>query len=320
MKTTALIILAFTAVFINQTKAQKITIDQIFSKQYRTSFISSGDNFPDFDLKKDSINLLLITLHKDIAISEFKSKTRFSDAKMDSVIRFLEGKNFIHKIGNQYKPTIFIAEAEDGATLYNYALPISGEIVKSVNEMLPFIKEKFSQTNLAKTQNFEHWSFFILSNVLLDNWQINSVEQEFLKADSRPQRNGKNYYCSILEKNTKNEPFGIYGNQMGKICVYGNNRIGFMAASAENKISDDDNKIFDEIASDFLPQLMKVLQNRREYAEKVYHETGYSKEITFNEFFIWWYHCIYTQSTDLMAAEGMLKVPDSGNFYYAFEN
>jgi len=155
------------------------------------------------------MNLLLIALHKDITVSEFKTKTRFSDAKMDSVIQFLEGKNFIHKTGNQYKPTIFIANADDGATIYNYALPISNEIVKSIKEMLPSIKEKFTQTSIAKNQKFENWSFFILSNVLLDNWQINNIEQDFLKADSRPQRNCRNYYCSIMEKNEQNEPFGI---------------------------------------------------------------------------------------------------------------
>ena len=47
---------------------------------------------------------------------------------------------------------------------------------------------------------------------------------------------------------------------------------------------------------------------------------GYSKEITFDEFFIWWYHFIYTKATNLMAEENMLKVPVGGNFSYQEEN
>jgi hypothetical protein len=266
------------------------------------------------------MNWLLTSLHKNIDISEFKSKTKFSDTKLDSIIHFLEGKNFIHSVENKYKPTVFIADAENGIALYQYALPISKEIVKAVKESLPSIKEKFAKTDMAKTQSFEEWSFYILSNVLMDNRQIKNVEREFLKTTSRPQRNGKYYYLSLMEANDKNEPFGIYGNERGNIGVYGNNRSGLNVTATTNKISNSDGEIFAKIAQDFLPHLLKVLENRRGYAEKIYKEMGYSKEITFDEFFIWWYHFIYTKATNLMAEENMLKVPVGGNFSYQEEN
>ena len=63
-------------------------------------------------------------------------------------------------------------------------------------------------------------------------------------------------------------------------------------------------------------KLLAVLEKTRAYAEKVFAETGYSKEVAFNEFYIWWYHFIYTRATDLMAEAGMLKVPPDGNFLY----
>jgi hypothetical protein len=318
MKKITLIALLFLSLFINWANAQT-AIDQLFNRKFKGSLISRDDNFPDFPIKKDSMNWLLTTLHKNIDLSEFKSKTKFSDTKLDSIIHFLENKNYIHKVGNQYKPTVFIADAEDGIALYKYALPISKGILEAVKESLPSIKEKFAKSDIAKTQSFEDWSFFILSNVLMDNRQIRNVEQEFLKTTSRPQRNGKYYYLSWMETNDKNEPFGIYGNQMGSICVYGNNRIGLKVTSTKNKISVSDGAIFDKVAQDFLPHLLKILENKREYAENIYKEMGYSKEITFDEFYIWWYHFIYTKATDLMAEENILKVPVGGNFSYQEE-
>ena len=204
---TRLIALLFLSLFINQTNAQTASADQLFNKKFKGSLISSGDNFPDFPIRKDSMNLLLISLHENIAISDFKAKTMFNDSKIDSLIHFLEGKNFIHRFENQYKPTIFIADAENGLALYKQALPISKEIVKAIKESLPGIKETFSKSDIAKTQSFEDWAFFILSNVLMDNWQIKNVEQKFLHTTSRPLRNGKNYYCSLMETNKKKRTF-----------------------------------------------------------------------------------------------------------------
>lgn len=319
MKKTTLIALVLLSVSINLVNAQTTNIDQIFNKKFKGSLISNDDNFPDFPVRKDSMNFLLFSLHKNIDISEFKSKTRFSDLKLDSILHFLENKNFIHSVENHYKPTAFIADAENGMDLYKYALPISKKIVEAVKESLPSIKGKFAKTDIAKTQSFDDWSFFILSNILLDYGQIKNVEKEFLKTTSRPQRNGKYYYVSFMEGNDKTEPFGIYGNQMGNICVYGNNRTGLKVTDTKYKITNSDYAIFNKVAEDFLPHLLNILENKRDYAENIYKEMGYSKEITFDEFYIWWYHFIYTKATDLMTEEKIMKVPDSGNFIYQDE-
>ncbi len=296
--------------------AQTGRIEQLSGKKFSFALISRGDNIPDFPIKEDSKDLLLISLHKNIDISEFKTKSGFSHAKIDMLLRFLEEKNFIHRIAGQYKPSVFIADDGDGARLFEYALPVSKAIVKAIKESLPSIKEHFSRTEMSKGRGFEDWAFLILSDVLLDNWQIDTVEREFLRATSRPLRHGKNYYLSMFERNDKNEPFGIYGNQVGDVSIYGNNRIEGKAAATDNLISGADNKILEKMAGDFAPRLLWVLENNRKYAEKVYADSGYSKEVAFNEFYIWWYHFIYTRATDLMAEAGMLKVPADGNFLY----
>ena len=296
--------------------AQTSAIDALAAKRFGMPIISRGDNIPDFEPTRDSMHLLLIALHKGIPLSEFQARTGFGQEKIDGLLRFLESKGYAHRREGRYSPSVFIADAEDGGRLFERALPIAREIVASIDVTLPRVKELFARTGMSKIRPFEDWAFFLLSDVLLDNWQIDRVERDFLKATSRPLRHGKNYYAAFLEKNPKNEPFGIYGNQVGDVSVYGNNRWRVEAATTENTISAADAAFLENVAEAFTPRLLNILEKNRPYAEKTYADLGYAKEIAFNEFFIWWYHFVYTKATDLMAEAGMLRIPPDGNFLY----
>lgn len=299
-------------------------IDSIFLKKFQYSMISRGDNYPDFSSRKDSMDYLLFCLHKDIPIKSFMEKTNFDKTKMDGVISFLKSKDWIHKIGNAYKPTIFIASNADGDSLYKYATPVSRDIASKIISNLAEIESQFATTDIAKTDSFTVWSFFILSNVLLDSWQIDNVERDFLKRSERPARHGKFYFQEIVEWNEQDrEAFGIYGNQTihtkdeKNFSIYGNNRgIKLSREFFEKKISASDNIVLEKIATTFLPKLLAVLESYRPYSEQIYEKLGYSKEISYDEFFIWWYHFIYTQSTNELSEKGVLHIPDIGNFYY----
>jgi hypothetical protein len=61
---------------------------------------------------------------------------------------------------------------------------------------------------------------------------------------------------------------------------------------------------------------LKVLNEQTGYSHEVYEKSGYSDEIAFEEFFIWWYHFIYTSATDILAKRNLLIIPVDGNFYY----
>ncbi|MEN2399929.1 hypothetical protein GKZ90_0009085 [Flavobacterium sp. MC2016-06] len=320
----SILIIIFVFLFIKISNAQeKNNIDQVFKLKIENRIISKGDNFPEFNIEKDNRDRLLFALHNNFTIKDFQNSTQFDDDKILKMIYLLESKNWLSKINSKYKPTIFIADAKDGKLLYKYASPISKEITKSIFKNLANIKADFQKTEISKTTSFESYSFLILSNVLLDSWQINNVEKGFLKKDDRPFRHGKNYYAAIFENtNSKIESFGIYGNQSHEIennksmCVYGNNRNEFEAETSRNFISKPDNEIFAKIAESYLPELLKILEKNRKYSYKIYSKLGYSEEITFEEFFIWWYHFIYTQSTNEMNSKGILKIPENGNFDY----
>ena len=144
----------------------------------------------------------------------------------------------------------------------------------------------------------------------------------------RPLRNGKNYYFAFMENISSNrESFGIYGNQPSEIyCAYGNNRGNIDKASINDKIShlpkinQGDNLKLKAMADIFTPALLEIFETNREYARDVFQKTGYADEIAFEEFFIWWYHFIYSRTTDILAEKGALKIPETGNFLYRYSD
>jgi len=313
------------------TGCKEVENTSILERKFQYSMISRGDNVPDFNIKKDSADFLLIYLHENKSLSEFKKDTKLDDETVNNTIALLKSKDWLIEKNGKLYPTVFVATVKDSEKLYHYAKKISKQIADEIERELPNIKAAFAKTDMAKKQSFEHWSFLILSNVLLDNWQIFEMEKSFFKCPNgneynRPLRHGKYYYASIRENEGKErESFGIYGNaimsfsQDKMIAVYGNNRYtdSYMNLQySDNKISDEDDRVLIKMAQDFLPKLLNILEENREYIEDVYKKTGYSQKISFEEFFIWWYHFIYTQATNDMNDRGILIIPSDGNFDY----
>ena len=315
----------------------KLSLDEIFNSKFEHSLISSGNNFPGFPSRKDSIDLFLVSLHQKIDVKDFQKTAGWTDDILQDKINFLKSKNWLPNKGG-LKPTIFIASNVEGLKLMELAKPISNMIAKSIEEEIPEIKKTYLTTELSKKHSFSKTSFLILSNVLLDNWQINRVEKDFLQKERRPERHGKYYYYSIIQNpDYPKEKFGIYGNKFGKLedttsySVYGNNRITFLKKLKANSVFRDsliykaplvntkDDAIFQQMAETYFPKLLSILNNNREYMNKVYQDTGYANEISFEEFFIWWYHLIYTDATNILALNGNILIPEDGNFFYLTE-
>lgn len=76
----------------NQNKSSKTELDAIFENKFEHSLISRGDNFPDFDFTKDSMDLFLVSTHQNIPVSEFEDKTKFSKNKIAQIVSLLESK------------------------------------------------------------------------------------------------------------------------------------------------------------------------------------------------------------------------------------
>jgi len=209
------------------------TASDYFSIPIEHHLISSGDNRPAINLYRDSVDYFLFALHKGANAADFARQAGWSDSLLQARIKDLTGAGFIKKgKDDSLHPACMIITRKEGEWLFAQSESIAREIADSIIATIPSIKLKYENLSTAEKFRFEEFSFFLLSNVLLDNWQINNVENGFVKQPRTP-RHGKNYYYQVAETNANDsiESFGIYGNQVrcnDTICaaVYGNRRIG----------------------------------------------------------------------------------------------
>ena len=308
-------------------------LNNITHSTFEIKQISKGNNNPAIDISRDSLDLLLIALHYKISTKEIEKYFDWNSLTINKKIQLLIKNGLVKKTNNNYIPSMGIFPLNKGISLIKKSQNIANEIADSIKIIITQVKSIHAQMDISKKILFYDLSFFYISDILLDMGQIGNIEKEFLKKE-RPLRNGKQYYLAIFEKDkTENiEAFGIYGNQGLEnndtiyIGVYGNTRVKFNTGwqnYKNKKIYYFNKKDFDifynQMAKVFLPTLIEILENNKAYFKKIYIELGYNKEITFNEFFIWWYHFIYSETTNKLINDGVIKEPKNGLFYYKIE-
>lgn len=310
-------------------ETEKKTANGLFNLKLDHHQISSGDNRPDFNPYKDSIDYFLYALHIGIEPEEFARAAGWSDDMLKQKIKELQQSDFLPRTdGEKLLPTCMIITQETGKQLFAHSANAAREIADSISSFIPSLLRQYPDLSFSQKHSFSEMSFFLLSDVLLDNWQINNVEREFVK-QPRTLRHGKNYFYQIAELNADDstEVFGIYGNQVlcnDTVCVavYGNRRSGIKLESYLNSkdlpfITPDDEKIFKEMASSFKPVLIQILEKNRSVFQENYNQSEYKNQISFAEYFMWLYHFIYTKATDILVQQGHIKMPRGNNFLYA---
>ncbi len=66
----------------------------------------------------------------------------------------------------------------------------------------------------------------------------------------------------------------------------------------------------------FFPTLLDILNRNRPDFEATYQELNFDEEISFEEFFIFWCHWIYTEATDVLIERDIIQKPQNDMFYY----
>lgn len=308
------------------------TIENILDASLKVYQIS-GYQGPKIDINKDSLAQFLTALHYNIPLSEIENALKWNPETTEKNVNTLIENKLLKKKGDYYQPTLGVLTLERGTLLEEKAQKVANEIADSISNRLPEIKNIHNQTNISRQHDFRDLSLFYLSNVILDNFQIQRVEEEFLN-QKRPLRNGSRYYLAIVEDDAANatEPFGIYGNRgllwndsIG-ICVYGNKRmksnIGWDNYKDKNIHAFDENDtqlITHKMPDEFFPCLLGILNKNKSNFEATYLELNFDKEISFEEFFIFWYHFIYTEATDILIAKNIVQKPQNEMFYYQIE-
>jgi hypothetical protein len=301
-------------------------LDQILNSKYTKHFISSGDNFPQISLNENDRYLFLVGLHNGFSKKEVSQKLKWSKNDLLKEVELLKENGYLKEVNGVLHPTISIITNKEGIELFKKTEAIANEIAVSITQIEDTIKEKFSLMEISKKHSFSEFAFFLYSDVLLDNWQINNVERDFLK-EKRTLRHGKRYYIQYAEKDStfNREVFGIYGNQYRcakDFCfiTYGNNRKNHHKTLEEMStmdipfLSKSDQKILKEMANFYRPILIEILEKNRILFKKEYKSSVFYNELTFSQYFIWYYHFLYTKTTDVLALNNNISIPETGIF------
>ena len=351
---------------------------------YESKMISSGHNRPTFNIKQHELLELCAELHRRIDPRTIRERHGWSEEDLASRIARLRNAGLVKEPSTgTFLPTFMVISMEDANHYLRIPPDLVGRTCNLILKRRPAILATARQIPGIKGRPYSAYSFFLFSDVLLDNWQINNVEHSILGSE-RPLRHGNRYYFAILEKlsGQLSEAFGIYGNggatRNGKeVDVYGNDRYSgktlisasdsdlsrwfptlpnpaekefaseliaglTKVATAGNAGAADDRMrsgmeklgLIDhgdlnflvlprssvdrlhDVANLIAPEFEDLLRKGLPELKTAYFASRYKDEVTFDEYFIWWYHFFYTRVTNQLAAKRILRIPTNGNITY----
>ena len=84
--------------------------------------------------------------------------------------------------------------------------------------------------------------------------------------------------------------------------------------------SREDQDALNQMAESYEPRLLEILEKNKKSFLQYYDHSTAKEEVSFEEFFIWYYHFLYTRTTDILAQKNLLNIPESGVFRVKMEN
>lgn len=315
----------------SQCKKDEKSLNKILQKNYEQHFISSGNNFPEISLYDNDRYKLLVGLHNGFKRNEIQKKLKWSDKELQIEIDLLKKNGYLTEKKGSLFPSISIIMDNEGEELFKQTLKVAEEIAQSIIKIEDRIEKKYSEMEVSSESHYSSFKFFLFSNVLLDNWQINNVEKDFLNK-KRTLRHGKRYYIQLAEKGSlvKKEVFGIYGNQymcQKSACfiTYGNNRVNNKKTFEELSsmdiplLSKKDQSVLAEMAEIYKPKLIDILKKNKSQFIEYYNNSVFKNELSFEEYFVWYYHFLYTKATNILSELKQIKIPETGIFRVKLE-
>jgi hypothetical protein len=197
---------------------------------YEVKMISSGRNRPSIDLRQDDLVALCVALHARASLERFRQAHNLSSADLADRINRLQRAGLIRKTGSgQFLPTFMVVTASDARRYMGVSDDIVVGTIATIKAKLAELERHIKSLPGLSNAPRGLVNFFVFSDVLLDNWQIGSIEHDVMQAE-RPVRDDNAFYLALLERQSKQvEAFGIYGNAGGSLAnqeinVYGRAR------------------------------------------------------------------------------------------------
>ncbi|HGP3675885.1 MULTISPECIES: hypothetical protein [Bacillus cereus group] len=148
---------------------------------------------------------------------------------------------------------------------------------------------RYSTLNLI-TANNETFEEYFQNNITDINYKKKQLVKGFVAADRQKD----------LHFNVVYEKLGLYQNSQPIIPVF------------ERK----DLSTLNEIANTISEDLVLLFNGNDKPLKEYFASSRYSKEITYEEFFIWWYHFFYTKVTEELIKQGVIITSAQKNQTY----
>lgn len=354
-------------------------IETFLAHQYDYQMISSGNNFPSVRLDQDHLGEVCILLHEGVLLARMRDHFHWTDAELQRRLQALEQDGLVRLEAGGYRPVMAVITQSDAQRYFLVSPGSINNTAAAIAALVPELKTQSARIDGLRSIPFPELSFFLMSDALLDNWQIRNVEDEMFHAP-RTEHAGKHYYYSIQEKaSPATESFGIYGNSQagfGEVAIglYGNTRdsenlvtmsskqiaekcglepsingqplkktllleivrnfpdvakmapahrqcLQALGLATESSVTipvlgESDDQVLSQLAKKLTPRLLTLLRHERPRLEKLYRKSPYVHEISFQEFFMWWYHFFYTAVTNELVRLRLVALPTTGTFTY----
>ncbi|MEM9364144.1 MAG: hypothetical protein AAGA43_15995 [Bacteroidota bacterium] len=323
-------------------KQSNKTEDFLQLSNWEFKMVSRGNNRPGFDTKKDSIHFIPILLHYGYTVNKIKKRFGWSEENLNEKIEILTTNGFLKKTTDGFVPSVMIISEQEAKKVRKDLNTIANQILNTIVNLKDRLSIKAVSVSCFERFTMDELSLLVFSNILLDNGQLNNIEREYLRTE-RPERNKSRYYASYQEKeNPWFEALGIYGNHVQSdngfmLCRYGNQRyvpevLGMTAQIGKTYANIKEGEVFhypivtsecqleiQELANYFKPYLIDILLNYDPVLKKGYERSLYSKEVSFEEYFMWVYHILYSQVTNMLVRLEHIVIPKEKVSFYVFQ-
>ncbi|MGG0301631.1 hypothetical protein ABEY59_14115 [Bacillus albus] len=148
---------------------------------------------------------------------------------------------------------------------------------------------RYSTLNLITADNETFEEYFQNTNTDI-NYKKKQLVKGFVAADRQID----------LHLNIVYEKLGLYQNSQPVIPVF----------------KSTDLSILNEIANTISKDLVLLFKENDKPLKEYFVSSRYSKEITYEEFFIWWYHFFYTKVTEELIKQGVIRISSHKNQTY----
>jgi hypothetical protein len=285
MKTVSLLIVIPGLLLAEPSSAQEARgyvaerIQVLLARQYDHKLISSGQNFPSVNVQHAHRGDLTILLRDGVPVLSIRDYFGWSAAEMQQRLDELVAAGLVQRTASElYVPTIMLMSLGDVARQYG---PVTVGVYgnRRTNNPLNFLtlgRDQLEQLFETRPDTVRVFKQELLKNV---------VEA----AHGAHSRLSPRYHAGLK---------ALGWERRGQIVVPVLDEEASAALSSMADLVTDD--------------LLALLERYRPAVTQAYEGSPYSREVTFEEYFIWWYHLFYTAVTDRLIAQGHIANPASG--------